>query len=150
MNKYLVQINFFIFFILFPIILGCLIYMIFRSTNILLFEWFNNLGLLSIAMDIRIFFNEDNIIVSNFITQNLPDGLWVFSFTSSFFLIWGGYSHHKISYFYIPITLALISEFGQFFGFVVGTFDYLDVIFYIFFTYLAKINYDSYEKKLLS
>lgn len=150
MSKYFVQIIFLLLFILLPIILGCLIYMIFRSTNILLFEWFKNLSLLSIAMDIRLFFNEDNIIVSNFVTQNLPDGLWVFSFTSSFLLIWEDFSTQKITYFYIPITLALISEFGQFFGFVIGTFDFLDVIFYLFFTYLAKINYDFYEKKFIS
>ena len=135
-----------------PIFLGGLIYTLFRGKNILLFKWYEDVGIFEIIMQIRIYFNPNDMVVSNFLTQNLPDGLWVFSFTSCLLLIWErSASKQKKIYFFIPIFLSILSEFLQLLNIVNGTFDWWDILFYIFFTYLAtKIYNKCYEQKKFS
>ena len=73
---------------------------------------------------------------------SLPDGLWVFSYVSLILLLWdnrlNGYNSFWV--FLIPF-LAIASEFGQLLGFVSGTFDITDLIFYILGTTLPIILY---------
>ena len=64
---------------------------------------------------------------------NLPDGLWVYSFTSVMLIVWqGSVSRDNILYVTIPLILAVVSEVGQFLGLIMGTFDVFDLLFYIF------------------
>lgn len=113
-----------------PLILGGFIYIIFRTETLIMFHWFKYLNLS----------NEINII-KNFRTAysfpswfiyNLPDALWIFSYTGISLEIW----KHSITrqnifwIFSIPI-IAVLSEFLQLFKIVPGTFDFLDVTFYL-------------------
>ena len=133
--------------VFFPVFLGGIIYILFRDKDILLFEWFNYLGLSHYVLEIRSFFNPEDIVISNFLTYNLPDGLWIYSFTSCMLLIWvRNNSIHKNTYIIVPILLSLLSELGQLFNFIGGTFDFLDLMFYLFFTYLANINHKRISK----
>jgi hypothetical protein len=61
---------------------------------------------------------------------NLPDGLWVYGYTSIMLMIWNGTLEKANSiWVFLPVILAVISEFGQLFGVVPGTFDYFDIVF---------------------
>ena len=115
-----------------PLFLGLFIYFGFRQKNILLFKWLNDLSLSNYAYSIRRIVNPNEIIYENFFVFNLPDGLWVYSFTSVMLIVWqGSVSRDNILYVTIPLILSVVSELGQFFGFIMGTFDVFDLLFYI-------------------
>ena len=115
-----------------PLFLGLFIYLGFRQKNILLFKWLNDLSLSNYAYSIRRIVNPNEIIYENIFVFNLPDGLWVYSFTSVMLIVWqGNVSRDNILYVTIPLILAIVSELGQFFGLIMGTFDVFDLLFYI-------------------
>jgi hypothetical protein len=64
---------------------------------------------------------------------SLPDGLWVFSFVSILMLTWDNIitRHNFLWIIGVPI-LVIFSELGQINNFVPGTFDIIDLLFYIF------------------
>jgi len=63
---------------------------------------------------------------------SLPDGLWVFSYTSLTLLIWGGnINKRNIFWVFLIPFIAISYEMGQLFNIIPGTFDALDLIFYI-------------------
>ena len=65
----------------------------------------------------------------NWFFFSLPDGLWVYSFTSFMLIVWGlKFSRHSLFWISIGPLLALGSEMGQAFGVVGGTFDPTDLI----------------------
>ena len=130
---------YFIFNVFLPTLVGGLIYVLYRSDNILFFEWINFFGLLDCVIEARSFFNNNDLLISNFLTQNLPDGLWIYSFTSCLLLIWGDKNTlNKYIYFFVPIALSIVSELCQLFHILPGTFDLLDILAYLFFTILAN------------
>lgn len=118
-----------IFFI--PVILGGLIYIIFRTEKLLMFQWFEDLSLSDKITTIQEFRNI--FAFPDWIIYSLPDGLWMFSYTAISLEIW----KHSIMrqnifwIFSIPIV-AISSEFLQSFKIIPGTFDYIDLIFYVF------------------
>lgn len=63
---------------------------------------------------------------------SLPDGLWVFSYVSGLMMVWDN-RLNRTNYFWIFIipVLALGSELCQAFDAVPGTFDLMDVAFYL-------------------
>ena len=95
-----------------------------------MFNWFQKLDLNLEVEKIRLYFSK--IDLPNWLIYNLPDFIWVFSFTSLLLIIWNmKISKESIIYVLIPLTLALASELGQFFSIVNGTFDKMDLLFYI-------------------
>ena len=121
-----------------PVIVGGMIYTFYRDKSILLFDWYNYLDLTCYVLKWRLFFNPDDVIISNIFTQNLPDGLCVYAFSSCMMLIWGEKKTiYKNIYLIAPILLSILSELGQLFNIISGTFDVKDIISYLLFTYLA-------------
>lgn len=115
---------------LFPLILGGFIYIIFRTERLIMFNWFKYLNL---SDEINILKNFRNICsFPKWVIYNFLDGLWTFSYTSISLEIW----KHSITrqnifwIFSIPI-IAVLSEFFQLFKIVPGTFDFIDLIFYV-------------------
>lgn len=117
---------------LITLLISGLIYILFRSSSLLMFYWYNTLGIKNCLKNIRNY----TIPLSNkspeWIIFSLPDGLWIFSYVSFMLLIWKN-TISKQSIFWIlaiPI-IAISSEIGQFLGLVIGTFDITDLILYI-------------------
>jgi hypothetical protein len=116
-----------------PLFLGSFIYLCFRKKSILLFKWLDNYSVDYYALSVRSFFNPNDIAYSNIFVSNIPNGLWVYSFTSILLIVWKGkFSGKNLIYIITPVMLAFISEMGQFFGLITGTFDVLDLFLYIF------------------
>ena len=127
LNKFLyILIN-----IVLPIFLGSFIYLIYRSEEILLFSWLNILG-----VDDFINFFRKNIFLDSraplWFKYNLQDGLWVYSLNSFMLLIWENeLSSSNIYYFLLFPFLACLIEGLQFFQLLSGTYDSLDILFYL-------------------
>ena len=87
------------------LIIGGLIYILFRTDSLVMFKWF---AALSLDKPIE-YLRDSTLTVKNHLPDwflfSLPDGLWIFSY----------------------ITFEL----GQLFNIVPGTFDAIDLIFYI-------------------
>ena len=130
----------FCFFVLLPIVIGGLIYILFRSDKLLMFHWFKTIGLGQPVKFLRNIDSIKNNIIPNWIKYSLPDGLWVFSYVSLMLLIWD----NKISkptgvWIFIVPVIAIMSEFGQLFKLVPGTFDLIDLAVYLFSTLLPIV-----------
>lgn len=117
--------------IILTLIWGGAIYLLFREKNLLMFKWISYLKLEYLITDIRgapfLKFK-----IPNWALYSLPDGLWLFSFTSTILLIWKNKinSHNIIWLTLIPL-IAIVSELGQAIHVINGTFDYFDLLSYL-------------------
>ena len=109
---------------------GGLIYIGFRDTSLLMFTWFNHLGLTEHIGTVRNIFNSEGVY--GWVKNSLPDGLWLFSYMFLVDVIWNGsksVSSHVFIY-YLPL-LALLSEILRYWGVGPGVFDWIDVVSYL-------------------
>ncbi len=137
MKKFLIH-------VIFPIIIGGLIYILFREKNLLMFEWFTFLRL-----DFIVNFLRENLYkYRNYIPKSLlfslPDALWVYSFT----MFLSFYYENKLLLSIIFVG-SLIVEILQLW-FVIGTFDFYDVLymFILFLVALYVINKKTNERRV--
>ena len=72
--------NIILFHTLIPMIIGAFIYVIFREKNLIMFSWFDSLGLNGIIDYLRLNLSKYNI--PSWILFNYPDGVWIYSFIS--------------------------------------------------------------------
>jgi len=137
-------------YVLLPIFIGGLIYIVSRSKSLKMFNWFEKINLSNEVRIIRDYFS--NIELPNWIIYNLPDFLWVFSFTSLLFIIWNKkIEKENVFYILFPMGIGVLSEFGQLFSIINGTFDKVDIIFYVFgglssIYIISKFKINNYEK----
>ena len=109
---------------------GGLIYIGFRNKSLLMFDWFNYLGLTQQIDIFRSKLNSEGVY--GWVINSLPDGLWLFAYMFLVDAIWNGSKSISSFFFiyYLPF-LALLSEFLQYIGLVPGVFDWLDVASYL-------------------
>ena len=65
------------------------------------------------------------------ITYNLPDALWLFSFLSCIQIIWSKNSKEKLIWIFGIVAASIGTEILQRFHFIPGTFDAWDIFAYI-------------------
>ena len=107
-------------FVLLPISAGTLVYVGWRPTSLLVFDWMEVMG---IPRDVfRPAVNPPGPILYSF-----GDGAWVFAGTSWMLLIW----QRLHPWVFVFFVLGLGGEVGQALGLVPGTFDWGDVASYI-------------------
>ncbi|MFW6016946.1 MAG: hypothetical protein ACOCRK_10955 [bacterium] len=110
-----------------PIIIGALIYILFRTTTLLVFSWLKYLNLMNYITSIRLLFADINN-VPKWIIFSLPHALWAYSFMFTFLYIWiDKISKFKYFWFLLVIIMTLGGEIGQLLNFVPGTFDFYDL-----------------------
>lgn len=139
-----------------PLFLGGIIYIIFRSQTLKMFHWFSILGITDLINIFRDSFTN-NFSPPYWVIYNLPDGLWLFSYTSIMIEIWRNkLNYESIFWIFIIPTIAILSEFFQLLNIISGTFDLLDLLFYtlgtlfpiIFYLKTNKLNIYNYEQKI--
>jgi hypothetical protein len=108
------------------VLLGAAVYLLFRSDNLMVFRWVQLVGLSDAVYHARA--SCQSFTFPSAILYSLPDGCWTFAATSWMILIW----NRMNAWVLLPIVLSLAGEFGQLAGVVVGTFDWFDVLFYLF------------------
>ena len=113
------------------LLLGGLVYVIYRDKSLLMFDWFDAIGISNEIDGLRRLFQGEGIY--GWVKYSLPDGLWAFSYMFLVDAIWNG-SRSKSSFIFIYslTVIALLSEFFQYFGLLPGVFDWVDVASYLF------------------
>ena len=121
-----------IFLSILSILFGGLIYIAFRSSSIILFKWIDYMVLIDSVEDLRrvtLPFKEN---LPDWFLYSLPDGLWMFSYSCVVLIIWKR-EITKYSLLWL-LSLPMISIFCEIlqYYYINGTFDVIDIIFYIF------------------
>jgi hypothetical protein len=116
----------------FPVVCGATIYLLFRSSHLLVFSWLDALHLNSTVTTLRIWVAPLRSDMPEWILYSLPDGLWVYGLTASLSLL-GAQSQSwlKLGWPSAGILLAFVGELGQYLGFIPGSFDPVDLLFCI-------------------
>lgn len=121
----------------FTLLLGGLIYILFRQDTLKMFSWFDNINLSTAISELRLLTAPFSGHFPNWFLYSLPDGLWLFSYLSVLLVVWDNViSKHNIHWLLLVPMVAIFSEIGQLFEIVPGTFDIFDLIFYLLGTVL--------------
>ena len=121
----------------FTLLLGGLIYILFRQDTLKMFSWFDNINVSAAISELRLCTVPLSGHFPNWFLYSLPDGLWLFSYLSVLLAVWDNViSKHNIHWLLLVPMVAIFSEIGQLFEIVPGTFDIFDLIFYLLGTVL--------------
>jgi hypothetical protein len=116
--------------IVFPLLLGGLIYACWRDHNLPMFRWFELAGLDPLVEKLRIAAAPLQVNLPVWFQFSLPDALWVYALTTFMALVWKGRaSRLRFVWLSIGLLLGAGSELGQFAGLVPGVFDPFDFFF---------------------
>lgn len=121
---------------------GSSIYVLFRTSNLKMFVWFDKLRILSFINDLRSFSINYSNNLPNIILYSLPDGLWMFSYVNLVLFLWKNeIKYENLFWIFIIPILSIISELGQLAKLIPGTFDFSDLLMYLLGTILPFIIY---------
>lgn len=112
-----------------PLIIGGMLYLGYRSQELLMFRWANYLGLSRIVNSWRKFCFQYPL--PEWCYYALPDGLWLLSYILLIYIIWDSHTWKSIIWIYALPTIAITSELIQLLDSRFGTFDIMDVICYM-------------------
>ena len=108
--------------------IGIGIYWLARPRSINIFNWFKTTSLTVSTYSPYLSTSK----FPDWLLYNSPDFLWIFSFTSFLLIIWDKKLTGKNWYYLLfPCIFAITHEFGQLFLLVGGTFDKVDLLFYL-------------------
>lgn len=112
------------------LIIGGLIYVIFRSESLIMFSWFDKLGLSENIYSLRFGFGNNDIYP--WVIYNLPAALWLLAYLYVIDAIWYKHDNYKLykPFLWLMPFIAFFSEFLQLLHVMPGTFDILDVMAY--------------------
>ena len=115
------------------IVFGGIIYTGFRSSSIILFNWIEYIGLINLVENLRIFTLEYKDSLPLWFLYSLPDGLWMFSYSCIVLVIWRmEVTKYSLLCILSLLMFSIIFEILQYYQYVNGTFDIIDIIFFIF------------------
>lgn len=118
---------------LLSICIGGLIYICFRSSDLMMFRWFDYIHLSDTISRIRKFSYSYEIENNDWIIYSLPDGLWMFSFTTVILYIWRNTINIKnLVWVIIMPIIAFFTEISQKYQLIKGTYDPNDLFAYLF------------------
>ena len=115
--------------VLFPLLAGLSIYMLFRVQSLIIFDWFVGAGLSEYVELLRVSSASLIDFIPGFVVFSLPDALWVYSLTSLMLIIWNGSGGtSRLIWISLGLVLGAGAEVGQLLGLVRGTFDAVDLL----------------------
>ena len=118
-------------FVIIPLLIGGMIYLLTRSDSLVMFDWLKKFELLEKITVIRSEFNIKNLL-QNWIIYNFPAWIWTFSLTVLLGIIWNcKINKESLMVLLIPSLLSILSEIFQKINLLNGTFDYADLFFYL-------------------
>lgn len=119
------------FLVLFPLLLGVIIYILYRSKNLYYYNIIHFLdinGYVIFARKIAFLYRR---LLPNWVIYSLPDGLWLFSTGAILLLNRRRYFFHFIWYSIIYLAMIIIEFIQKFYGghgTTIGTYDKSDVL----------------------
>lgn len=114
--------------ILFPLLLGLFIYLVFRDSDNPFYKWASIIGA---SDNVDILKNLcSNLSLPLWFIYSLPDGLWMFSCVLLMMTIWDyQINDDGLIWIVAAIVIGFIIEFTQMYFSKFGRFDWMDVIF---------------------
>lgn len=112
---------------LFLFFVGGMIYLMFRSESLVMFRWCEMLHIKKYVDSLRI-----SYILPQWVIYSLPDGLWLCSYVLFVSAIWNFDLKQGWPYIFSLPAIAIGSELAQAFGWINGTFDWIDLVCYVF------------------
>ncbi len=111
--------------------LGGIIYLGWRSGNLVMFQLLEQCGMIDILIPIRELGNTYSLF--DWMLYSMPDGLWLFSYMFIIDAIWNNHKNilRLLFLWSLPI-IAIMSELLQYVSIIPGTFDIVDLLCYIF------------------
>lgn len=91
-----------------------------------MFKWLELLSLTDIVISLREYLSPTREFIPDWVVFSSPDGLWVYSFSSSFILIWNEDFAMAKPWLIIPLFVGAFAEIFQYFKILPGTFDLID------------------------
>jgi len=123
--------RYFLLVVVLPIVVGGLIYILFRTDTLLMFQWAEAISLTDLINRGRASVATLQPLIPEFVLFSVPDGVWVFSATAFFARLWhDGPLWMRIGWIGAVPAMAIGGELGQIIGLVPGTFDIFDMIAY--------------------
>lgn len=129
-QNYLQHINYFAVNIFLPLFIGLLIYIFFRSDNIIIVNWVIKHDFWGIITRLK---TNSNLAYG--LIYCLPNALWYFSLQSYMLLIWNEEKKYKTIIFIVLFVLVIFIEFMQKYRLIKGTFDLNDIIYILIATF---------------
>lgn len=112
------------------LVIGCLIYLLFRSKSLYIYVWCKSLGISAPIDTLRLLVHDWSI--PDYVRFCLPDGLYCAAYLFIVDVIWHEDKRRQKFFIYAVIPIISIgSEVLQYFGVIKGTYDVLDFVFYI-------------------
>ena len=112
------------------LLIGALIYILFRPQNLLIFDMLDKMGLSNEVDSIRSSFI--GIKLPLFVVNCLPAGLWTASYLIAMYCNTKLHSRKTRLMLSLPLPMsAIVLEFMQLFGWCPGTFDWYDLLCYV-------------------
>jgi hypothetical protein len=112
-----------------------------------MFNWFNAIGIQNLIQYIRLNLSFLKPIIPDWTYYSLPDGLWIYSFSSFLIIYWDNYYKTFNYWLFIPFVCGIVVELLQFVKLFPGTFDIIDLFFLSLGLSLSLIILNSLLKK---
>jgi uncharacterized membrane protein YbhN (UPF0104 family) len=119
-SEYLIQ-------VVIPLVVGAFIYFLFRDkilANRILF----GLNEAVFPINDQPTFNKSVNSLVFLAIFSLPNALWVFSFTRIYLLLWKNNNSYGLFWFFGAFAVSILFEVAQYFNFIPGTFDWIDLV----------------------
>lgn len=141
MNIYPKSSNFFFLLnVVLPLVLGGLIYILFRGEEILMFYVFDWLGLSHFVQQLRTLFATSRQYLPEWVIFSLPNALWLYSMLSFWAEVWKNNFKVAKLLMYSSVVLSLLLELLQIKHWIPGTYSCVDIFFILisFFVFLLS------------
>lgn len=125
--------------VILPLVIGGIIYIAFRSLSLRLFYWLDFIGIETIVSFVRNSIYPIKFYLPSWVYYSLPDGLWVYSYSSALIILWGDQYMNMKFWLIVTFLLSILIEIGQAFNLLPGTFDVIDILFCIIASSLSVI-----------
>ncbi len=116
---------------LFSLVIGGLIYVLFRDSSLIMFGWIDKLGGSSLIENIQASTLPIGKSFPAWLVYSLPDGLWLFSYVCLMLYLWRkSLTRIGLIWVFLLPVLAICHELAQLTNLMIGTFDPIDLLFY--------------------
>lgn len=132
--------------VIIPLIIGGLIYISLRSKTLRFFYWIDKIGFSDSVNEIRATAYPCKEIFPNWVLNSLPDGLWVYSCTSFYLIIWKDQINKAKYWLLIPLLFGCFVELAQAMKIFEGTYDPIDLFFGVF-AIIISVNINKYKNE---
>jgi hypothetical protein len=152
----LLNVRFILVHIFLPVLVGGLIYTFWRKPTLLVFSWYDFIGLNGLVASLRGGAQPYYPSLPEWFLFCLPDGLWVYAMTAFMAGLWvEAPKPYLLFWICLAPVLAIGGELGQFLGVVQGTYETTDIVFYLagfilaVFVVSGRSKRENYEKHCL-